>query len=227
MRTDTGSTIRRQDYLPFPFSIPTVSLEFDLQAELTTVRAKLTVVRRLDVPFAADLVLDGQALTFVSAHLNGELLDRARYTINEETLTIHGMPDQATLLIVSTCSPATNTSMAGLYVSGNSLFTQCEAQGFRKICWFADRPDVMSTYEVTLRAHPADYPLLLSNGNLISTKTLEDSRQEARWHDPFAKPSYLFALVAGDFACREHRTNTLPNHISPHTTTCVGARPEI
>lgn len=208
MRTDTGSTIRRQDYLPFPFSIPTVSLEFDLQAELTTVRAKLTVVRRLDVTFAADLVLDGQALKLVSAHLNGELLDRARYTITEETLTIHGMPDQATLLIVSTCSPATNTSMAGLYVSGNSLFTQCEAQGFRKICWFADRPDVMSTYEVTLRAKPADYPLLLSNGNLISTKTLEDSRQEAKWHDPFAKPSYLFALVAGDFACREHRTNT-------------------
>ena len=208
MRTDTGSTIRRQDYLPFPFSIPTVSLEFDLQAELTTVRAKLTVVRHPDVPFAADLVLDGQALTLISAHLNGELLDRARYTINEETLTIHGMPDQATLLIVSTCSPASNTSMAGLYVSGKSLFTQCEAQGFRKICWFADRPDVMSTYEVTLRAHPADYPLLLSNGNLISTKILEDSRQEARWHDPFAKPSYLFALVAGDFACREHRTKT-------------------
>ena len=208
MRTDTGSTIRRQDYLPFPFSIPTVSLEFDLQAEITTVRATLTVVRRSDVPFTADLVLDGQALTLVSAHLNGELLERARYTITEETLTIHGMPDQATLMIVSTCSPATNTSMAGLYVSGNSLFTQCEAQGFRKICWFADRPDVMSTYEVTLRAKPADYPLLLSNGNLISTKTLEDSRQEAKWHDPFAKPSYLFALVAGDFDCRERRTKT-------------------
>ncbi len=208
MRTDTGSTIRRQDYLPFPFSIPTVLLEFDLQAECTTVRAELTVIRRSDVPFAADLVLDGQALTLVSAHLNGELLDRARYTITEETLTIHGMPDEATLLIVSTCSPATNTSMAGLYVSGNSLFTQCEAQGFRKICWFADRPDVMSTYEVTLRAKPADYPLLLSNGNLISTKTLQDSRQEAKWHDPFAKPSYLFALVAGDFDCREQRTKT-------------------
>jgi len=208
MRTDTGSTIRRQDYLPFPFSIPTVSLEFDLQAECTTVRAELTVVRRSDVPFAADLVLDGQGLTLVSAHLNGELLDRARYTITEETLTILGMPDEATLLIVSTCSPATNTSMAGLYVSGNSLFTQCEAQGFRKICWFADRPDVMSTYEVTLRSKPADYPLLLSNGNLISTKTLADSRQEAKWHDPFAKPSYLFALVAGDFDCREQRTQT-------------------
>jgi len=93
-------------------------------------------------------------------------------------------------------------------VSGKSLFTQCEAQGFRKICWFADRPDVMSTYEVTLRAKQDDYPLLLSNGNLISTKQLEDGRHEAKWQDPFAKPSYLFALVAGDFDCREQRTRT-------------------
>ncbi|NQW85074.1 MAG: aminopeptidase N [Alcaligenaceae bacterium] len=208
MRTDTGSTVRRQDYLPFPFSIPKVSLEFELQAELTSVRAEMTVVRRADAPLPADLVLDGQALTLVSVHLNGALLNPAQYTLTGETLTIHGMPDHATLLIASTCSPATNTSMAGLYVSGKSLFTQCEAQGFRKICWFADRPDVMSTYEVMLRAKQDDYPLLLSNGNLISTKQLEDGRHEAKWQDPFAKPSYLFALVAGDFDCREQRTQT-------------------
>jgi aminopeptidase N len=208
MRTDTGSTVRRQDYLPFPFSILKVSLEFELQAELTSVRAEMTVVRRADAPLPADLVLDGQALTLVSLHLNGALLNPAQYTLTDETLTIHGMPDHATLLIASTCSPATNTSMAGLYVSGKSLFTQCEAQGFRKICWFADRPDVMSTYEVTLRAKQDDYPLLLSNGNLTSTKQLEDGRLEAKWQDPFAKPSYLFALVAGDFDCREQRTKT-------------------
>ena len=208
MRTDTGSAVRRQDYLPFPFLIPKVALEFELQAELTSVRAEMTVVRRADAPSPADLVLDGQALTLVSVHLNGALLNPAQYTLTAETLTIHGMPDHATLLIASTCSPATNTSMAGLYVSGKSLFTQCEAQGFRKICWFADRPDVMSTYEVTLRAKQDDYPLLLSNGNLISTKQLEDGRHEAKWQDPFAKPSYLFALVAGDFDCREQRTKT-------------------
>ena len=208
MRTDTGSTVRRQDYLPFPFLIPKVALEFELQAELTSVRAEMTVVRRADAPSPADLVLDGQALTLVSVHLNGALLNPAQYTLTAETLTIHGMPDHATLLIAGTCSPATNTSMAGLYVSGKSLFTQCEAQGFRKICWFADRPDVMSTYEVTLRAKQDDYPLLLSNGNLISTKQLEDGRHEAKWQDPFAKPSYLFALVAGDFDCREQRTKT-------------------
>ena len=208
MRTDTGSTVRRQDYLPFPFSIPKVSLEFELQAELTSVRAEMTVVRKAGMPLPADLVLDGQALTLVSLHLNGALLTPEQYTLTDETLTIHGMPDHATLLIVSTCSPATNTSMAGLYVSGKSLFTQCEAQGFRKICWFADRPDVMSMYEVTLRAKQDDYPLLLSNGNLLSTKTLEGARHEAKWQDPFAKPSYLFALVAGDFDCREQGTQT-------------------
>ncbi len=208
MRTDTGITIRRQDYLPFPFSIPKVSLEFELQADLTSVRAELTVMRKVDTPLCTDLVLDGQALTLVSLHLNGSRLTSGQYTLAEETLTIHNMPDHATLLIASTCSPATNTSMAGLYVSGNSLFTQCEAQGFRKICWFADRPDVMSTYEVTLRGKQADYPLMLSNGNLISTKQLDDGRHEAKWQDPFAKPSYLFALVAGAFDCREQRTNT-------------------
>ena len=208
MRTDTGITVRRQDYLPFPFSIPKVSLEFELQADLTAVRAELNIVRKVDVPLSADLVLDGQALTLVSVHLNGSHLTPGQYTLTEETLTIHNMPDHATLLIASTCSPATNTSMAGLYVSGKSLFTQCEAQGFRKICWFADRPDVMSTYEVTLRGKQGDYPLLLSNGNLISTKQLDDGRHEAKWQDPFAKPSYLFALVAGDFDCREQRTNT-------------------
>ncbi len=208
MRTDTGLTVRRQDYLPFPFSIPNVSLEFDLAAELTSVKAQLTILRRPDVAFCADLVLDGQALKLVSVHLNDELLDHTRYTLTDETLTIHGVPDQATLVIESTCSPVTNTSMAGLYVSGKSLFTQCEAQGFRKICWFADRPDVMSIYEVTLRAKQDDYPLLLSNGNLISTKKLHDTRHEAKWHDPFAKPSYLFALVAGEFDCREQHTKT-------------------
>jgi aminopeptidase N len=208
MRTDTGITVRRQDYLPFPFSIPKVSLEFELQADLTAVRAELTLVRKMDVHTSADLVLDGQALTLVSVHLNGSHLTPGQYTLTEETLTIHNMPDHATLLIASTCSPATNTSMAGLYVSGHSLFTQCEAQGFRKICWFADRPDVMSTYEVTLRGKQADYPLMLSNGNLISIRQLDDGRHEAKWQDPFAKPSYLFALVAGAFDCREQRTNT-------------------
>jgi len=208
MRTDTGTTIHRQDYQPYAFLIPKISLEFDLEPECTTVSAELTVIRRTDVRSSADLVLDGQGLTLLSAHLNGVFLNDQQYTLSDTTLTIHHMPAQAVLSLKSTCSPANNTSMAGLYVSGASLFTQCEAQGFRKICWFADRPDVMSIYEVTLRASQAQYPLLLSNGNLLSTQQLDAGRHEAKWHDPFAKPCYLFALVAGDFACREQRSQT-------------------
>jgi len=208
MRTETGTTIRREDYRPFAFRIPNIKLEFELDAELTWVRSQLTVQRRQDLPRASNLVLDGEDLALISVHVNGHLLTGTQYQLSESTLTLMDIPDDAEIVIVSTCQPTQNTSLSGLYVSGKSLFTQCEAQGFRKITWFADRPDVMSVYHVTLRADRTQYPLLLSNGNLISKKDLEEHRQEVQWHDPFAKPSYLFALVAGDFACREHETMT-------------------
>ena len=208
MRTETGTTIRREDYRPFGFRIPNVRLDFELEADLTWVRAQLKVERRNDIPRVSDLVLDGEDLALISIHLNGEVLDRARYTLTETTLTLLDLPDRSEIVIVSTCQPAQNTSLSGLYVSGKSLFTQCEAQGFRKITWFPDRPDVMSEFHVTLRGDRTAYPLLLSNGNLVLKKDLEDNRHEVQWHDPFAKPSYLFALVAGNFACREHQTTT-------------------
>ena len=208
MRTETGTTIRREDYRPFGFLIPSVHLEFDLEADLTWVRAQMVVQRRKDISDTGDFVLDGEDLALISIHLNGDPLDRARYTLTASHLTLFDLPDHAVIVIVSTCQPAKNTSLSGLYVSGNSLFTQCEAQGFRKITWFPDRPDVMSEYHVTLRGHRGTYPLLLSNGNLVLKKELEDQRHEVQWHDPFVKPSYLFALVAGDFACREHHTTT-------------------
>src|SRR5690606_2750145 len=110
--------------------------------------------------------------------------------------------------IVSTCAPEENTSLMGLYVSGEHLFTQCEAEGFRRIAWFPDRPDVMARYRVTLLADKQRYPLLLSNGNLISNQDLPDGRHMAVWEDPHPKPSYLFAVVAGNFACREERLKT-------------------
>ena len=206
MRTETGSTIRRQDYQSYPFSIPQVSLEFELDADQTWVRSTLSVTRK--TPSQSDLILDGEELSLISLHLNGFELKEDDYTIAQTTLTIHRMPEQAELVIVSTCRPIKNTSLMGLYVSGHSLFTQCEAEGFRKICWFADRPDVMSIYRVTLRADKKTFPILLSNGNLIHQVALENDRHEALWHDPFAKPCYLFALVAGNFACREHTTRT-------------------
>src|SRR5690606_3543910 len=113
------------------------------------------------------------------------------------------------LEIVSYCHPQSNTSLMGLYVSGDKLFTQCEAEGFRRITWFADRPDVMSRYHVTLRASKELYPLLLSNGNLLSQTDLSDGRHQAVWEDPHPKPCYLFALVAGDFECREKTISTV------------------
>jgi aminopeptidase N len=208
MRTESGSTIVRQDYQPFPFQIPEVRLDFDLDAQITWVRSTLTVQRRKDVAHTPDLILDGEDLTLISVHLNGMALTEVDYQLSGFSLIIHNMPDVATLEVVSTCLPSKNTSLMGLYVSGQNLFTQCEAEGFRKICWFADRPDVMSIYHVTLRGDRKTFPLLLSNGNLIEQREIEDGRHEAKWHDPFAKPCYLFALVAGNFACREHYSET-------------------
>ena len=208
MHTETGITVRRQDYQPFPFLIPAVTLEFDLDPDMTWVRALLTVQRKADQVGARDLVLDGEDLALISIQVNGLALTQDQYALSAHALTVHNVPDQAEIEIVSTCRPIKNTSLMGLYVSGQSLFTQCEAQGFRKICWFADRPDVMSMYRVTLRANRILYPVLLSNGNLISTANLDEQRHQAVWHDPFAKPCYLFALVAGTFACREHTVAT-------------------
>ncbi len=206
MPTKTGTTIRRQDYMPYPFLIPQISLEFDLDADQTWVRNSMRVLRKSSE--SSDLVLNGEELGLISVHLNERELSGDDYTLTETSLTIHQMPEQADVVIVSTCRPNKNTSLMGLYVSGQSLFTQCEAEGFRKICWFADRPDVMSIYRVTLRADRKTFPILLSNGNLIKQSELEGGRHEAQWHDPFAKPCYLFALVAGNFACREHTTQT-------------------
>ncbi len=208
MRTESGNTTRRQDYQPYPFLIPAITLEFDLDADQTWVRSTLSVRRRLDLASSTDLVLDGEDLGLISIRLNGRVLSEQEYAISPYSLTIHNMPDESEVQIESTCLPSKNTSLMGLYVSGDNLFTQCEAEGFRKICWFADRPDVMSVYQVTLRGDRTRFPLLLSNGNLIRTQDLENGRHEAQWHDPFAKPCYLFALVAGNFACREHLTRT-------------------
>jgi len=208
MRSETGITILRADYQPYPFFIPEVTLAFDLDLQLTRVVATMRVVRRPEISSTADLILDGQDLKLESIKVNGATLDQAQYALNDETLTIRDLPQEATLEIISTCCPAENTSLMGLYVSGSSFFTQCEAQGFRKICWFADRPDVMSIYSVTLRADKSRYPVLLSNGNLIAQNDLAGNLHEAIWHDPFAKPCYLFALVAGVFVCREQYVQT-------------------
>jgi len=207
MRTETPVTVYRKDYQPYPYAIPEVALAFDLDPESTEVRSTLKVERKPDAPADAPLVLDGADLELVWVQVDGQPWPAARYTLDESTLTLTGLPARATVEIVSRCRPGANSTLMGLYVSGGNFFTQCEAEGFRRITWFADRPDVMSRYRVTLRAG-ADYPVLLSNGNLLATRVLPDGRQEAEWEDPFPKPCYLFALVAGRLTHRETKVRT-------------------
>lgn len=206
MRTDSVLTISRHDYSPYPYRLPRVSLVFDLAADTTTVRSTLVFERNGEG--LAPLPLVGQDLDLVSVSMNGVRLDPASYRLDGETLTVFPESPAFTLEIESRCHPAANSALMGLYVSGESLFTQCEAEGFRRITWFPDRPDVMSQYTVTLRGNKDRYPLLLSNGNLVSQKDLSEGRHEAVWEDPHPKPSYLFALVAGDFDCLERRIRT-------------------
>jgi aminopeptidase N len=209
MRTDSIPTVFRRDYTPYPYRLPAVSLEFDLDAQRTRVHASL---RFETAPGhgAEPLILNGEELELVSVAIDQQPLRENEYTLTPETLTLTPPRGRAsfTVDIVSHCRPADNTSLMGLYVSGDKLFTQCEAEGFRRITWFPDRPDVMSRYRVTLRAWPEAYPLLLSNGNLLAQATLDDGRLEAVWEDPHPKPCYLFALVAGDFDCVERVETT-------------------
>ena len=201
-------TVHRTDYQPFPFHIPNVALTFDLDAQATRVISSLTVKRREDAPQNCPLTLDGEDIEFVSLKIDGQLCEPARYMVNDKGLTVFDLPLACKLEIECINHPAMNTSLMGLYVSGQSLFTQCEAEGFRRITYFADRPDVMSTYSVTLRSKREQYPVLLSNGNLIDETILDDGRHQCRWHDPFPKPCYLFALVAGEFDLREQQAYT-------------------
>jgi aminopeptidase N len=206
MRTDTPPTVHRSSYQPFPYRISHVDLQFDLDPEKTTVITTLNVQRTAGSP--VPLVLNGDSLELVEICLDETALQPGSYQLGESELTLHPDAEHFTLRITSTCSPIHNTALMGLYVSGDKLFTQCEAEGFRRITWFPDRPDVMSRYTVTLRADKSRFPLLLSNGNLVGQCDLPEGRHEARWEDPHPKPCYLFALVAGDFECRERTVHT-------------------
>ncbi|MGO4302810.1 aminopeptidase N [Cupriavidus sp. RAF12] len=203
LRTDTPVTVYRKDYTPPAFAIDHVDLVLELDPQRTVVTSTLQFRRSPDAAADAPLVLAGEELELVGVKLDGKPLAEARQEAG--TLTLPSLPAQGTLEIATACNPAANTTLSGLYVSNGNFFTQCEAEGFRRITYFLDRPDVMATYRVTLRANRAASPVLLSNGNLLSERELPDGRHEAVWEDPFRKPSYLFALVAGKLACIEER----------------------
>ena len=201
---DTAKVIHRADYTAPAFYIDTVELTFDLDPAKTRVLNKMLLRRNPDV-VAQPLKLDGEELNLARVLVNGQ---GTSFKIEGECLVLENLPDGTepfALEIFTTCAPVKNTKLSGLYVSQDSFFTQCEAEGFRRITYFLDRPDVMTSYTVTLRADKAKCPVLLSNGNLVDSGDLEDGRHFAKWVDPHKKPSYLFALVAGQLVAREQR----------------------
>ena len=196
-----AETIFRNDYREPSHLIKTVHLEFDLDADSTSVINTMHVCPNPEaISSNYDLKLNGVTLTLVSVALDGVPLDESRYTLTADHLTIHNVNRECDICIVNRFSPSANKALSGIYASGQNLMSQCEAEGFRRITYFLDRPDVLSTYSVVIRASKEQYPILLSNGNRIEEKDLDDGRHEARWDDPFPKPCYLFALVAGRLA---------------------------
>ena len=197
MREPAPGTVYLKDYAPPAFLIPNIDLDIDIRDDHAMVRAKLAVVRN---PRSADqrapLTLDGEEIELVSVALDGVVLAPHQYTVDAERLAIAGPPDAFLLETVSRIHPHGNTRLEGLYASKDGFFTQCEAQGFRRITWFLDRPDVMARYTTTIHANREKYPVLLSNGNLIAHGEESGGRHWAKWEDPFPKPCYLFAMVA-------------------------------
>ena len=192
------STKYLADYKKPDFLIETVDLNFDLHEDVTHVTSRLHIKRqgRDDAP----LVLDGVEISLKSVMIDNK---SAEYVIGDETLTISDTPDEFDLVIENDIDPASNTALEGLYMSNGMFCTQCEAQGFRRITYFLDRPDVMATYKVRIEALKQKYPVLLSNGNEIDGGDVANDRHFVTWQDPFPKPSYLFALVGGNLDCLE------------------------
>lgn len=197
-------TVYLKDYRPSDFLIDQVHLEFDLGEEQTRVKSKLLIHANETIKKPAkDLVLQGDGLIFVSASLDGKVLNKENFSVTPDQLTIFNVPPHFTLEIETEIKPQENTALSGLYKSSGNFCTQCEAEGFRRITYFLDRPDVMARYTTKIIAEEKRYPVLLSNGNLIGSGKLPEGKHWVEWEDPFKKPSYLFALVAGDLECVE------------------------
>jgi aminopeptidase N len=202
MRTDTGQVFRLEDYAPSDWLIPATDLCFRLEPDRTRVLATLTVRARDGVASPGPLVLDGDGLALRSVAIDGVPLAPGDYEATGQRLAIHAPPASGRfqLTIETEAAPSANTALMGLYRSNGNYCTQCEAEGFRRITYFLDRPDILSVYTVRIEARRAEAPVLLSNGNPGATGDLDDGWHFAEWFDPHPKPSYLFALVAGDLA---------------------------
>ena len=227
----TPRAIYLSDYRPPAFLIEQADLHFDLGEAETQVEARLTIARAPGTASEAPLVLQGEHLQLEALVLDGQSLDPDAFRVTTETLTVDQVPDRFELGIHTRLRPQDNTELAGLYKSSGNFCTQCEAEGFRRITYFLDRPDVMARYTTTLSADREGYPVLLSNGNLVAQGDTPDGRHWARWEDPFPKPSYLFALVAGklswiedEFVTASGRRVGLFLYVQPHNLDrCVHA----
>jgi aminopeptidase N len=216
MREPTPGTIYLKDYTPPAFFVTHVTLDVDIRADHAIVKAALEVKRNAG---GGPLILDGDELALQSVSVDGK---PARHDVAADRLTVHDVPDAFTLETVTRIVPQQNTKLEGLYATTHGFVTQCEAQGFRRITWFVDRPDNMARYVVTVRADKAKYPVLLSNGNRVDGGEEAGGRHWAKFDDPFPKPSYLFALVAAnleeekdEFVTRSGKTAQLSVYVEP------------
>lgn len=207
MRTDTGQVFRLEDYRASDYLIPLTELTFRLSPDRTIVTSQLTVERNDAAEGVPPLVLDGDGLKLIRLEIDGKPVASSAYEVSADRLVIAEPPKvrRFQLLIETEIAPSRNTALMGLYRSKDVYCTQCEAEGFRRITYFLDRPDILSVYTVRIEADRAEAPLLLANGNPVERGDLEGGRHFAVWQDPFPKPSYLFALVAGDLGHIEDR----------------------
>lgn len=194
-------TVYLKDYEPSDFLIDTIDCQIELAEDKATVYSKLAMTRNPQSnAINPPLVLNGETLKLISVRLDGKSLSKEQFTVTDETLIIENLPERFTLEIINENYPQQNTALSGLYRSNDMFCTQCESQGFRRITYYLDRPDVMAVFTITVVADKTKYPVLLSNGNRVDQGEMSDNRHFVKWHDPFKKPSYLFALVAGQLA---------------------------
>ena len=209
MKDSTPKAIYLKDYTQPYFWIDTVDLVFELGEAHTRVLSTMTLRKNQGFPGNYPLVLNGEQMQLGTVKLDGAVLGHTDYEVTEDELTVHHVPDSFTLEIETLIKPQENTALEGLYKSGGNFCTQCEAEGFRRITYYLDRPDVMATFTTTVIADKKNYPVLLSNGNPVDQGVRDDGRHWVKWQDPFKKPCYLFALVAGDLGFIEDRFTTL------------------
>ena len=215
MKEAAHQAVQRRDYAPPAYRTERTALAFDLEDGQTTVRSRLQIRRAPDAEAAAPLVLNGQDLELLEVRLDGRRLSGNEYQIDDESLRIFGLPEAFELEVATRIRPEENTALEGLYKSRDLYCTQCEAEGFRRITYYQDRPDVLSRFTTSITADAQRFPVLLANGNLVADER-RGAKRTVTWEDPFPKPSYLFALVAGDLAC-----------MKGHFTTQSGRRVEL